>query len=58
MLMDITAPDLTLLFLGTVFCLGAAFVWLFCEFERSARKRKTAQIGASSANGAERDNSE
>ena len=47
MLMDITIPDLTLLFLGTVFCLGTAFVWLFFELERSGGRRK--QIGLSSA---------
>jgi hypothetical protein len=34
MLTDITAPDLTVLFFGIVFCLGVALVWMFCELER------------------------
>ncbi|MEH2478527.1 hypothetical protein V1282_001884 [Nitrobacteraceae bacterium AZCC 2146] len=40
MLMTLDAPHLTLLFLVTVFGLAAAFVWLFCEFERHIGKRR------------------
>jgi sensor domain CHASE-containing protein len=32
--------DLTLLFLLTIFALAAAFVWMFCEAERHAGRRR------------------
>ncbi|MDB5564412.1 MAG: hypothetical protein JWP84_978 [Tardiphaga sp.] len=38
--MTLDAPHLTLLFLGTVFCLATAFVWMFIEFERHIGKRR------------------
>jgi hypothetical protein len=38
MLDMLTAPGLTLVFLGVVVCLGAALVWMFWEIEQSASK--------------------
>lgn len=38
MLSTLTAPDLTLLFLGVVVSLGTAFVWLLWEGERRFAK--------------------
>jgi hypothetical protein len=32
-----TVPQMTLMFLGTVICLGAAFVWMFWELQRPAQ---------------------
>lgn len=34
MTMSIDLPNLTLLFVATVFALTTAFVWMFCELER------------------------
>ena len=43
----LTAPALTLLFLVTVICLGAAFVWMFWEIEQKMSKpyRKSDRVG-------------
>jgi hypothetical protein len=38
MLNMLTAPALTLLFLGVVVGLGTAFVWMFWEMEQPASK--------------------
>jgi len=38
MLNMLTAPALTLLFLGVVVGLGTAFVWMFWEIEQSTSK--------------------
>jgi hypothetical protein len=35
-MMTMTAPQMTLMFLGTVVCLGAAFVWMFWELQKLA----------------------
>ena len=32
-----TVPQMTLMFLGTVVCLGAALVWMFCELRKPAQ---------------------
>jgi hypothetical protein len=37
MLAMLTAPALTLLFLGVVVGLGTAFVWMLWEIERSSK---------------------
>jgi hypothetical protein len=37
MFTEITAPGLTLLFLGVVTGLGAAFVWMFWEIEQASK---------------------
>ena len=34
----LTAPELTLLFLGVVVGLGSAFVWMFWEIEQSTSR--------------------
>ena len=34
----LTAPELTLLFLGVVVGLGSAFVWMFWEIEQTMSK--------------------
>ncbi len=34
MTMMMTVPQMTLMFLGTVVCLGAALVWMFCELRK------------------------
>lgn len=39
MLTMLTAPAMTLLFLGVVFCLGAAFMWMFWEVEQTKQRR-------------------
>jgi hypothetical protein len=31
-----TVPQMTLMFLGTVVCLGAALVWMFWELQKPA----------------------
>jgi hypothetical protein len=36
MITTMTVPQLTLLFLGTVVCLGAALVWMFWELRKPA----------------------
>jgi len=36
-MMSMTAPQMTLMFLGTVVCLGAAFVWMFWELQKPAQ---------------------
>jgi predicted negative regulator of RcsB-dependent stress response len=46
MLTMLTAPAMTLLFLGVVFSLGAAFVWMFWEFEQMKQRRKRGRFGA------------
>ena len=38
MLNMLTAPALTLVFLGVVFSLGTAVVWIFWEFEQTMAK--------------------
>jgi hypothetical protein len=40
MLTMLTAPVLTLLFLGVVVGLGIAFVWMLWEFEQLAKPRR------------------
>jgi hypothetical protein len=37
MFTTLTTPGLTLLFLGVVVGLGAAFVWMFWEIEQAAK---------------------
>ncbi len=37
----ITAPSLTLLFLGVVVGLGAAFVWMIWEIEQNAKPHRS-----------------
>jgi hypothetical protein len=32
-----TVPQMTLMFLGTVVCLGAALVWMSCELQKPAQ---------------------
>jgi hypothetical protein len=32
-----TVPQMTLMFLGMVVCLGAALVWMFCELQKPAQ---------------------
>jgi hypothetical protein len=39
MLNMLTAPELTLLFLGVVVGLGSAFVWMFWEIEQQTTSR-------------------
>lgn len=39
MLTMLTAPAMTLLFLGVVFSLGAAFMWMFWEVEQIKQRR-------------------
>jgi len=34
----LTTPALTLVFLGVVIALGAAFIWMFWEFEQAKAK--------------------
>ena len=36
----LTAPELTLVFLGVVVGLGAAFVWMFWEIEQASEPRE------------------
>ena len=36
----LTAPALTLVFLGVVVGLGTAFVWLFWEIEQGSKPRR------------------
>ena len=36
----LTAPDLTLLFLGVVVGLGTAFVWMLWEIEQVSKPRR------------------
>jgi hypothetical protein len=47
MLNMLTAPELTLLFLGVVVGLGSAFVWMFWEIEQSTSRppRNSDRIG-------------
>jgi len=44
MLTTLTAPDLTLLFLGIVVCLATAFVWIFWEIEHRQQQRKQGRL--------------
>ena len=41
----LTAPDLTLLFLGVVVGLGIAFVWMIWETEQSKPRRNSNRFG-------------
>ena len=41
----LTAPDLTLLFLGVVVGLGIAFVWMIWEAEQSKPRRNSNRFG-------------
>jgi Flp pilus assembly protein TadB len=45
MLAMLTAPALTLLFLGVVAALGAAFAWMFWEIEQAKARRNRARLG-------------
>jgi hypothetical protein len=45
MLSMLTAPDLTLLFLGVVVGLGVAFVWMLWEIEQSRPRRNSDRFG-------------
>jgi hypothetical protein len=40
----LTAPDLTLVFLGIVVCLASALVWLFWTIEQRHRQRKHGRL--------------
>jgi hypothetical protein len=40
MLTMLTAPALTLVFLGVVVGLGSAFVWLFWEIQQVSKQRR------------------
>ena len=40
MLTMLTAPGLTLLFLGVVVGLGTAFVWMLWEFEQASKPHR------------------
>jgi hypothetical protein len=44
MLTMLAAPALTLLFLGVVVSLGAAFVWMFWEFEQMKQRRNRGRL--------------
>jgi hypothetical protein len=39
MLTMLTAPAMTLLLLGVIFSLGAAFMWMFWEIEQMKQRR-------------------
>ena len=45
MLTMLTAPAYTLLLLGVIVGLGAAFVWMFWEFEQIRLRRRRARFG-------------
>jgi hypothetical protein len=45
MLTMLTAPALTLVFLGVVVGLGAAFVWLFWEIEQVSKSHRRDRFG-------------
>jgi hypothetical protein len=36
----VNIPQLTLLFLATIFGLATAFIWMFCELERHIARRR------------------
>lgn len=40
----LAAPALTLLFLGVVVSLSAAFVWMFWEFEQIKQRRNRGRV--------------
>ena len=42
----LTAPELTLVFLGVVASLGTALVWMFWEMERAAASRAARAVVA------------
>lgn len=42
-------PDLTWMFIIVVVCLAGAFVWMFCEFELYAERRRTRTAGPAPA---------
>jgi hypothetical protein len=44
MLNMLTAPALTLVFLGVVAGLGTAFVWMFWEMEQSTSKPRRSDV--------------
>ena len=51
----LTAPALTLLFLGVVVSLGAAFMWMFWEIEQGKQRRQRARFrGVARASSSER----
>jgi hypothetical protein len=45
MLTMLTAPGLTLLFLGVVVGLGTAFVWIFWEIEQMSKPQNSDRFG-------------
>lgn len=44
MLTMLTAPAMTLLLLGVVFGLGAAFMWMFWEIEQTKERRNRERL--------------
>ncbi len=40
----LTAPAMTLLLLGVVFSLGAAFMWMFWEIEQMKERRNRGRL--------------
>jgi hypothetical protein len=46
MLDAVNIPELTLLFLATIFGLATAFIWMFCELERRAARRRALIVRA------------
>ena len=40
----LTAPALTLLLLGIVLALGAAFMWMFWEIEQAKQRRSRGRV--------------
>jgi len=44
MLTMLAAPALTLLFLGVVVSLGAAFMWMFWEFEQRRHRARFREV--------------
>jgi predicted negative regulator of RcsB-dependent stress response len=45
MLTMLTAPALTLVFLGVVVGLGTAFVWMFWEIQQVSKQRRNGDRG-------------
>jgi predicted negative regulator of RcsB-dependent stress response len=45
MLTMLTAPALTLVFLGVVVGLGTAFVWMFWEIQQVSKERRNSDRG-------------
>ncbi len=44
MLTMLTAPAMTLLLMGVVFSLGAAFMWMFWEIEQMKERRNRGRL--------------